>query len=112
MVIMKYQESSVYKIQSPVTNDYFVSSTTQPVSQRIKTLKRNYREYKAGKRKFTPVYEVMGAGDYTYETLEKVKCGSKMELRQIEQEWVRRIGTGDAKLGAGGEGKPEPTLDT
>ena len=86
MVSMKYQESYVYKIQSLVTDDYFIASTTQKVSQRIKTLRRNYREYKAGKRVFTAACKVMGAGDYTYEILEKAKCGSKMELRQIEQE--------------------------
>ena len=49
MVSMKYQESYVYKIQSLVTDDYFIASTTQKASQRIKTLRRNYREYKAGK---------------------------------------------------------------
>jgi hypothetical protein len=43
----------------------------------------------------------MDAGDYTYETLEKVKCGSKVELRRIEQEWVHRMGAVGAQLGAG-----------
>ena len=97
MVIMKYQESSVYKIQSLVTDDYFISSTTQRVSQRLKTLKRNYREYKAGKREHTAVYDVMDAGDYTYETLEKVQCGSKTELRRVEREWAHRMGAADAQ---------------
>ena len=100
MVIMKYQESHVHKIQSPATGDYFIASTTQQVSQRMKTLKRNHREYKAGKRGYTAVYKVMDAGDYTYETLEKVKCGSKVELRRIEQEWVHRMEAGDSVLGA------------
>ena len=100
MVIMKYQESYVYKIQSSVTDDYFIASTTQKFSQRIKTLKRNYREYKAGKRGFTAACKVMGAGDYTYEILEKVKCGSKMGLRQIEQEWMHRTEAGDSVLEA------------
>ena len=101
MVIIKCQESHVYKIQSSVTSDYFKAPTIQQVSQGIKTLKRNHREYKAGKRGYTAVYKVMDAGDYTYETLEKVKCGSKMELRRIEQEWVHRVGTGGSDLEAG-----------
>jgi hypothetical protein len=70
MAIIKCQESHVYKIQSPVTSDYFIAPTTQQVSQRIKTLKRNHRECKAGKRGYTAVYKAMDAGDYTYETLE------------------------------------------
>jgi hypothetical protein len=91
MVVMKYQKSTVYMIKSLVTNDVFVSSTTQRVSQRIKTLKRNHREYKAGKRKFTTVYQIMDAGDYTYETLQSVGCESKVTLRETEQEWIRRL---------------------
>ena len=92
---MKYQESSVYIIKSLATNDVFVSSTTQRVSQRMKALKRNHREYKAGKRKFTTVYQIMDAGDYTYETLEKVQCDSKITLRRAEQDWIRCIGADD-----------------
>ena len=91
MVVMKYQKSTVYMIKSSVTNDVFVSSTTQRVSQRIKTLKRNHREYKAGKRKFTTVYKIMDAGDYIYETLQSIKCDSKVTLRETEQEWIRRM---------------------
>jgi hypothetical protein len=91
MVIMKYQESVVYMIKSSVTNYVFVSSTTQKLSQRMKTLKRNHREYQAGMRKFTAVYQIMDAGDYTYKILQEVKCESKVTLRKTEQAWISRM---------------------
>jgi hypothetical protein len=123
MVIMKHQESHVHKIKSSVTSDYFIAPTTQQVSQGIKTFKRNHRECKAGKRGYTAVYKAMDAGDYTYETLEKVKCGSEVELWRIEQEWMHRMEAGGPVLEAwvhrvgagfgtrsGGTRKPGATL--
>ena len=54
----------------------------------------------------------MGAEDCTCEALEKIQCGSKKELRRIEQERMRCAGaTKGVELGAGGAGKLKPVLD-
>lgn len=70
-----YNDSSIYILRSPNTDDYFISSTIVPLNE---CLVGHRGSFKAGTNR--PSQSIMSAGDVYISLLEKFSCSSKKEL--------------------------------
>ena len=89
-----YQQGKIYKIWSPSYNVQYVGSTTQKLSQRLATHKKNYNLYnniESGYCKYTTSYEVLKYPDYRIELLEKYPTNEKCELLKKEGEYIKTL---------------------
>lgn len=80
----------VYAIRSHQTNKIYIGSTTQALSMRMCGHRRNYKEWMNGKFHFVTSFEILKFEDNYIELLQEVEVESKLELRRVEGENIRK----------------------
>jgi group I intron endonuclease len=92
----KYENGKIYKILNSVDGEVYVGSTIEPLCKRM------YKHrHDSNKRTHYPLYQHMnklGRDNFYIELIEKCNCSSKEELLAKEGEWIRNIGTLNAKI--------------
>jgi hypothetical protein len=87
-----YNNSKIYKIWSPThPDDIYIGSTTQPLSKRIGSHRRHYKQYQNGKRHYTSSYKILEYGDAKIELIENVNCNNKEQLVAREGHYIRTM---------------------
>lgn len=80
----------IYAIRSHQTDLIYIGSTTQALSMRMSSHRRNYRCWKNGNHNYVTSYEIIKFDDNYIELLQEVEVESKLELRRIEGENIRK----------------------
>jgi len=85
-----YKNGKVYQIWSVHTEQVYVGSTTQKLSQRMTKHRLDYKSYLEGKRGYVSSFEILDLGDVKIELIENFPCNSKEELRAREGFYIRK----------------------
>ena len=77
-----YQNTKIYKIWSPNTEQVYIGATTQTLAQRM-----------GGHRRTTETQSklIIGLGDAKIELIEEFPCNNKMESDKKEGEYIRSL---------------------
>ncbi len=82
----KYHDSKIYKIISDQTDNIYIGSTTQSLSNRMAGHRKQMVLYKNNQKNYCGSFEILQYADARIVLIEKVKCESKEELRKLEEE--------------------------
>ena len=86
-----FQEAKIYQIKSNQSDEVYVGSTTKTLSRRFSMHKAHYKQYLAGKYRYTTSFKIIEYGDAYIELLEDYPCESKTELEHREAELIRDL---------------------
>ncbi len=86
---MDYQNGKIYTIRTHKSDEFYIGSTTQPLTKRLSKHKTDYKEWKTGKRGYTTSFKIIENGDAYIELLEECPCENKMLLQKREGELIR-----------------------
>jgi len=86
-----YQNSKLYKIWSPQTNEVYVGSTTQPLSRRMVGHRGAFKRYKAGKTNYVSSFKILEYGDARIELIRECPCDNREQLVAIEGKHIREL---------------------
>ena len=84
-----YQEGKIYKVFNNINNDFYIGSTTQKLSYRMKDHRADCK-----RRAHLPLYKAMieyGTEHFYIELVEKYPCNDKEELDRKEGEYIRNL---------------------
>lgn len=84
-----YSKGKIYCIRSFQTDDVYVGSTTQTLSQRLGKHKVSYKLYLKGKAKYVTAYKILKYDDYYIELITLYPCSCKAELEAEEGKFIR-----------------------
>lgn len=84
-----YQNSKVYAIRSPHTDNIYIGSTTQSLSKRFYEHKKGHRRYQAGNGRYMTSFDILGVGDSYIELIQNYPCADKNELHRREGQYIR-----------------------
>lgn len=84
-----YKNAKVYVIRSYQTDDVYIGSTTQKLSKRMASHRRDYKCYLNGKHHYVTSFKLVELGDAYIELVEEYPCNSKDELNKREGEVMR-----------------------
>lgn len=83
-----YQQGKIYKIISSKTNDVYIGSTCENLSERLDYHRSHYKNYLNGSGVYYSVFDVMRKGDCEIVLLETYPCNIREELLLKEIEWI------------------------
>ena len=86
-----YKNGKIYALRSYKTDNIYIGSTTQTLSQRLGGHKRDYKRWLNGKKNWCSSYEIIKQGDYYIELIEYADCKTKAELCKKEGEFIRKM---------------------
>ena len=86
---MDYKNGKIYTIRSHQTEDFYIGSTTQPLSKRLYFHKVNYKYYINKKFHYLSSFEIVKYNDCYIEVLEEYPCDNKQQLTKREGELIR-----------------------
>ena len=98
--MVDYSKAKIYQILNDTDDDVYVGSTCQSLSMRMVGHKRSMK-YEPSKK--YPLYQKMnkiGAHHFYIELIEETPCENKEQLRAVEGEYIRSIGTLNLKIAA------------
>jgi len=87
---MDYKNGKIYTIRSHQTEQFYIGSTTQPLTKRLTFHKSDYKRYLDGKFNFITSFDIIKFDDCYIELLEEFPCESKMMLHKREGELIRK----------------------
>ena len=88
----KYHNGKIYKVVDNGYNMCYYGSTTQSLSSRLSGHKRNYNQYKEGKKHMITVFKIFdeyGPDNCKIELVELCPCNSKEELLKKEGHHIK-----------------------
>lgn len=83
--MVNYQNGKIYKIVSNVTDDVYIGSTCEKLSQRLAKHRANYKLYLNGKCNYVTSIKIIETGDYDIILIENYPCETKEELHARER---------------------------
>jgi len=86
-----YQNSKIYKIWSPQTDEIYIGSTTQPLSKRMVGHRGAFKCYKSGKTNYVSSFKILEYGDARIELIRECPCNNKEQLRAFEGKYIREL---------------------
>lgn len=89
-----YSKGKIYKIITNCSNDIYIGSTTQELSDRMKGHRAGYKRWKEGKENKCSSYDLFdihGIENCKIIWLEDYPCDSKRKLVAKEQEWINKL---------------------
>jgi hypothetical protein len=87
-----YSKAKLYKIWSPSTDEIYVGSTIQTLSNRMSGHRTHLKKYKAGKTHYRTSFKILEYGDARIELLEKYDtCTCRDELLAREGKYIREL---------------------
>ena len=84
-----YSRGKIYIIRSYQTDQVYIGSTIQPLSNRMVTHRGMYKSYKLGGTNYTSSFEVIQFYDAYIELVENYPCNSNEELHRREGQLIR-----------------------
>ena len=88
----RYNNSKIYKLVSPHSNNIYIGSTCKKyLSQRLASHKSDYKEWlKDNNNGYVSSYELFELGDVEIILIESVNCNTKDELLKKEREYIEK----------------------
>ena len=86
---MNYKNGKIYTIRSHQTDQFYIGSTTQPLSKRFSLHKADYKKYLKEEHNFISSFDIIKFEDAYIELLEEYSCENKMMLQKREGELIR-----------------------
>ena len=86
-----YQKGKIYSIRSHETDEIYIGSTTQTLSQRFAKHRCDMKKRKDGKCKYTTSFKILEYPTCYIELLENYSCNSREELEKKEGEYIRSM---------------------
>lgn len=86
-----YSNSKIYTIRSHQTENVYIGSTTQTLSQRFSGHRRSYKQFLDNKHCYLTSYEIIKYDDAYIELIEAFSCNIVEELRKKEGEYIRKL---------------------
>jgi len=84
-----YQNAKIYTIRSHKTDDIYIGSTIQMLSNRMGAHRSKFKAFKKGKTNYTSSFKILEHGDAYIELLEMFPCNNFYELTRREGELIR-----------------------
>ena len=85
-----YQNGKIYSIRSHLTDDVYIGSTVQSLSNRLAGHKKGYKQWLNKKITYTSSYQIIEKDYECYiELIENYSCNNKEELHKREGEIIR-----------------------
>lgn len=84
-----YQNGKVYAIRTYKSDDFYIGSTTIPLSKRLCQHKQDFKKWQNGKKNYVSSYKIIENNDAYIELLELCPCDNKMLLEKREGELIR-----------------------
>lgn len=107
---MDYSKAKIYKILNDIDDDIYVGATCQSLSQRIAEHRKNIFGKQTKEWKFYMKMRDLGVEHFYIELVKEAPCESREQLRAIEGEYIRTLGTLNTKIA--GRTKKQYTQDT
>eukprot|EP00438_Fugacium_kawagutii_P018336 Skav212485 [mRNA] locus=scaffold385:584863:585342:- [translate_table: standard] len=92
--MLDYSKAKIYQVLNDVDDDVYIGATCQSLSMRMAGHRRT--KNLTGKNKNMKLYQKMrelGEEHFYIELVEETPCENKEQLRAIEGEYIRSIGT-------------------
>ena len=86
-----YKNGKIYALRSYKTDNIYIGSTTQSLSQRLGGHKRDYKKWLNKKGRWCSSFEIIKQEDYYIELIEYADCKTKAELHKKEGETIRKL---------------------
>jgi len=86
---MDYKNGKIYTIRSHQTDQFYIGSTTQPLSKRFNCQKSRYKRYLLQLDHYISSFEILKHEDAYIELLEEFPCENKEQLCKREGELIR-----------------------
>jgi hypothetical protein len=83
-----YSKGKIYKIVSDSTDDIYIGSTVQTLSQRLTKHRSDYKQWKKGNHYHTRSFSLLERGDYHIILLEPFPCANQEELTARERWYI------------------------
>jgi len=85
-----YSKGKIYSIRSHLTDDVYIGSTIETLSNRLSQHKKYYQKWLITKKRYTTSYKIIEKDAKCYiELVELYPCNSKIELHRREGEIIR-----------------------
>ena len=86
--IHQYASSKIYKIVSKTSDKIYLGSTLSTITLKKSQIKKEYKEFEAGKRK-EPIYsEIVKDPNFKVILVEEYPCKNKDQLNNRLDEWI------------------------
>jgi len=86
-----YSNGKIYTIRSHQTDDIYIGSTTQPLSERFRDHKKKFKYWKDGRGDNVSSYQIIKYDDAYIELLEDYDCERREQLHKREGEYIRKM---------------------
>lgn len=83
-----YTKGKIYKIVSDSTDDIYIGSTIQTLSQRLTKHRGDYKQWKKGNYGYNRSFSLIERGDYHIILLEPFPCNNQEELTARERWYI------------------------
>ena len=84
-----YSNSKLYALRSHQTDNIYIGSTTQALSERLRCHKKDYKSWLNDKHNYITSFEIIKYEDCYIELIKNCPCESKEQLLKIEGEEIR-----------------------
>ena len=83
-----YENSKIYKIIDNTNGAVYIGSTTQSLSQRLASHRRDYAKYLKGNKSFITSFKIIQNNDYDIVLIEELSCETKEQLFAEERRHI------------------------
>ena len=90
---MDYKNGKIYKILNTVNNDCYIGSTCQKLCQRMAKHRSNMNAKNKQHFKLYQLMREIGSDIFYIELIKEYPCDNKDQLRAVEGEYIRQMGT-------------------
>jgi hypothetical protein len=102
-----YSQSKVYIIRCDETEEVYIGSTIQTLSERLKSHKNDYRKWLNNRFPYVSSFEIVKYDSCSIELLEYYQCNNGDELRKKEGEYIRKYSDKCVNMRIAGRSKKE-----
>ena len=95
---MDYSKAKIYKILNDVDDDIYIGATCQSLSQRMAEHRQNTGRKQTKEWKFYQKMRDLGVEHFYIELVKEAPCETREQLRAIEGEYIRELGTLNTKI--------------
>ena len=107
---MDYSKAKIYKILNDIDDGIYIGATCQSLSQRMAEHRKNISGKQTKEWKFYKKMHELGVEHFYIELEKETPCETREQLRAIEGEYIRELGTLNTKIA--GRTKKQYTQDT
>ena len=95
---MDYNNGKIYCIRNHINDEVYVGSTCQPLSKRMVEHRKCRFTTKKNNKKLYQQMNELGVEHFYIELIKECQCENKEQLRAIEGEYIRQLGTLNSRI--------------